>query len=81
MTHELKTWPVYFEAVLAGHKQFEVRFNDRNFKVGDFLILEEFDPITQCYTDRRIACLVTFVFSMCVLDQNSKDFVVLGLQL
>lgn len=42
--HELKTWPDYFEAVTRGAKTFEVRVNDRDFELGDFLVLREWDP-------------------------------------
>lgn len=41
MTHELKILPEYFEAVASGCKQFEIRKNDRDYKVGDQLILRE----------------------------------------
>jgi len=42
--HELKTWPDPFEALLMGLKNFEIRKNDRGFKVGDILILKEWEP-------------------------------------
>lgn len=42
--HHLKTWPAEFNAVRAGVKPFEHRKNDRNYKVGDLLILRKFDP-------------------------------------
>jgi len=45
MIHELKTWPEYFEEILTGKKTFEVRKNDRDYKVGDTLILKEFKLI------------------------------------
>ena len=40
-THELKTWPEYFEAVKDGTKNFELRKDDRGFKAGDHLVLAE----------------------------------------
>lgn len=41
MTHILKTDPAVFEAVVAGAKTYEIRFNDRGFAVGDELVLRE----------------------------------------
>lgn len=38
--HKLKTLDLYFDAVKAGTKTFEVRVNDRAFQTGDILVLE-----------------------------------------
>jgi ASC-1-like (ASCH) protein len=40
-THELKTDPAEFDAIADGLKTFEIRYNDRNYKVGDQLILNK----------------------------------------
>jgi len=40
-SHHLKTWPVFFQAIRAGDKGFDVREDDRGFRVGDELVLEE----------------------------------------
>lgn len=61
MTHELKTWIEYFEEVFMGHKAFEVRKNDRNFQVGDTLILKEWNSETEKYTGRQLARNVTYI--------------------
>ncbi|WWD11036.1 RNA-binding protein [Escherichia phage Phagiculus] len=42
MIHELKILPVHFDPVDTGLKLAELRKNDRNFSVGDKLILKEF---------------------------------------
>jgi len=39
--HYLKTETKYFQAVERGEKKFELRKNDRNFKVGDMVYLQE----------------------------------------
>lgn len=61
MVHELKTWPKYFEAVLGGEKTFEVRTFDRDFRVGDVLMLREYD-YGAGYSGRFLARRVTYIF-------------------
>lgn len=39
--HELKTDSEVFQAIYGGYKTFEIRFNDRDFQVGDELWLKE----------------------------------------
>jgi len=41
MEHELKTDPEVFTSLERGDKTFELRYNDRGFKVGDTLKLRE----------------------------------------
>lgn len=60
-THELKTWPSCFAAAKAGNKPFDVRENDRNFLVGDLLVLREFDPDGERYTGQSITRWVSYV--------------------
>lgn len=64
-THDLKTWPSYFEAVRRGEKTFEVRKNDRDFARGDELILSEWDPASLgcvgSFTGRELATIITYV--------------------
>lgn len=61
MEHNLKTWPEYYQAVCKGEKTFEIRKNDRDFKVGDTLILKEYNPEKQCYTGDNIRVEVTYI--------------------
>jgi hypothetical protein len=59
--HELKTWPEFFESVINGQKRFEVRKDDRNFQVGDTVVLREFNPVMECYSDRESRWLVGYI--------------------
>lgn len=52
--HKLKTWPEPFGLMEAGLKPFEIRKNDRDFKVGDILILQEWRPAEEIYTGREL---------------------------
>ncbi len=51
-THELKIWPRYFDDVVSGVKRYEVRINDRDYKIGDRLVLLEWDPRSRLPTGR-----------------------------
>ena len=42
MTHHVKIAPIHYEEIASGRKNFEIRFNDRNYKVGDIVALEEY---------------------------------------
>jgi hypothetical protein len=59
--HELKTWPEYFQEVFMDHKTFEVRKADRDFKVGDKLILKEWDNVNERFTGRQLARTITYI--------------------
>jgi hypothetical protein len=63
-THELKTWPEPFQAVLDGRKRHEIRVNDRGFAVGDVLELFEYEPHKpdgEKYTGRTVRVRVTYL--------------------
>lgn len=58
--HALKTWPKYFHHVLIGDKKFEVRYDDRGYKTGDVLKLQEFNPVVGDYTGSVLKTVVTY---------------------
>lgn len=70
MTHELKTWPEPFSAILRGNKRHEVRVNDRGFNEGDVLHLREWDPDTKQYTRDGVFMVVTYISRGFGLPEN-----------
>lgn len=74
-THELKTLPEYFAAQMNGMKKFEVRKNDRGFRVFDHVILREWDG--EKYTGRKMKKRITYVLGH-DFEGIEQGFVVLG---
>lgn len=77
MVHELKIAPNYFEKVVSKEKSFEVRYNDRNFKVGDILKLVEY--VDGSYTSQSIFVKVTYILRE--FEGLQPNFVVLSIEL
>ena len=59
--HELRTWPESFQAIVSGKKRYEVRPDDRDFEVGDLLVLREWDPTTKTYSGNAVRAEVTYL--------------------
>jgi len=58
--HGLKTEREFFVEVVNGVKTFEVRLNDRDYKVGDILLLTEYqnDKYTGDYITKRVTYIL-----------------------
>lgn len=67
-----KSWPKYFEQLKSGKKNCELRLADFDIKVGDTLVLEEWDPETKQYTGRKIEKKVNFVSGFKVDDFGQR---------
>ena len=61
VVHELKSWPIYYQAVEDGIKPFEVRLNDRNYRRGDTVVLREYNECTDAFTGRSLTRRITYV--------------------
>ena len=59
--HDLKVWPEFYGPLVRGEKTFELRKNDRDYRVGDKLRLQEFDPAGGVYTGSVAVFEVTYV--------------------
>lgn len=60
-THELKAWPEFFDAIIAGRKLFEMRLDDRGYRVGDVLRLRRWCPDRLEYTGEALEVDVTYL--------------------
>lgn len=80
--HELKCWPAEFAAVRSGDKPFELRRHDREFRVGDTLLLREWDPRTETYSGSAVLRRVTWVLTedqAAAVGCGLRGFCILGL--
>ena len=59
--HRLKTWKPYYQALADRKKKFELRKMDRDFRVGDTLILQEYDNENKMYTGRELEAIIDFM--------------------
>ena len=64
MIHAIKIQPQYFDDVISGKKQFEIRLNDREYQEGDYLALNEWEQTSSVgghYTGRSCLVLVDYI--------------------
>lgn len=59
--HMLKCSPEYFKEVWFGNKLFECRKDDRGFKVGDTLVLQEYLHTNKQYTGAAFEAKIMYV--------------------
>lgn len=77
VTHLLKCVPPFFADVLYGVKTFEIRKNDRDYQLGDFLFLREYISTTNKYTNRLCLAKIIYITNW----EQKSDFVVMGLEI
>lgn len=77
MIHALKTLPEYFEAVRQNKKTFELRKNDRDFQVGDYLALNEWDG--EKYTGRSLLVRVLYILDPNEVMTCAGGYVIMGI--
>lgn len=65
-THKVKSWAHFFDAIEAGIKTHDLRKDDRNYKVGDTLVLQRYDNINGQYTGEELLVEVTYITSKTV---------------
>lgn len=76
--HHLKIKPEYLEAVASGKKTFELRRDDRGFKVGDILMLIKLDDKGN-ETDQVTRVRVTYILKDCPQYGLKEGYAILGI--
>lgn len=86
-THTAKSWTHFFQAIKAGQKTHDLRdMIDRDYAIGDILVLKEFDPFLGAYTGDECRCEITYITSNntpCAFSSSvlQKDYCILSLKL
>lgn len=76
--HYLKIKPQYFKDIERGVKTFELRKNDRDFQVGDVLMLIKLDDEGN-ETDYVIRVKVTYILKDCPQYGLQDGYAILGI--
>lgn len=71
--HELKILTEYLDAIDEGCKSFEIRKNDRDYKVGNFLLLKEYKEGR--FTGRETLQRITYMTNY----EQKESFVVMAI--
>lgn len=84
-THHVKSWAHFFDAIAAGQKTHDLRKDDRNYQVGDILVLRRYDNINGVYTGEELPVDVTYITSKTVPCAFSSavlppDYAILSIQ-
>lgn len=78
MEHSLKTLQPYFNDVKSGSKTFEIRKNDRNFEIGDTILLQEYHD--GGYTGAVIRRIITYVLIDAEQFGLMDEYAILGIK-
>ncbi|WP_186131670.1 DUF3850 domain-containing protein [Burkholderia gladioli] len=83
--HELKSWKEFFTAIKSGARRHELRRNDRDFKVGDILLLREWDDDLAIFTGDTFRVTITSMTSRdipCAVSAEGlhPDFCILSVE-
>lgn len=76
--HEIKIATEYYGRVLSGQKTFEIRENDRDYQVGDTLLMREYDPRGKDFINYSAPIHAKIVYMTSF--QQKDGWVVLGIE-
>ena len=87
ITHIVKSWETFYRDVITGERTSDIRLNDRRYAVGDYMKLEEYDPVKQAYSGRAQMVVITYLqtnkSNPCAISHRALDdaYVVLSIKL
>ena len=76
--HDLKCEAEYYDKVASGEKTFEIRFNDRNFKVGDTITLHR--SMSGVYAGQSLIVEITYILKDAEKYGLKEGFVILSIK-
>lgn len=85
--YEVKSWPWFFQPMIDGVKRHDMRDKrDRPYKVGDRMLLREFDPRGVGYTGRTAVARITYItdnVTPCAMSSGALDnnFAILSVEI
>lgn len=59
--HIVRSWAHIYDAIESGRKTHDLRRNDRNYQVGDTMLLKRFDNVLGRYTGEEMRVLITYI--------------------
>lgn len=72
--HILKILPEYYDAVVQGEKTFEIRKNDRDYRIGDWVKMLEYDG--EKFTGKFVNIRISYITSY----EQKDDYVVFSFE-
>jgi hypothetical protein len=84
--HHLKTWKPWWNEINVGRKTFELRKDDRDFRIGDYLVLKEYDQnvgLIGQFTGRVLVRRITYILDHKAIPGDwglLNDYVILSFQ-
>ncbi|MFK4324750.1 hypothetical protein ABH965_001412 [Bacillus sp. RC97] len=77
MLHNLKINKEFFSPVIERIKTFEIRKNDRDFQVGDQIVLNEWDEKNNQYTGKKVNGEIIYITDY----EQKENYVVFSFKL
>ena len=75
-THIIDYWSIHFQPIWEKKNRAMLLKNDCDYKVNNFINLQEWDPVKEKYTGRSLVTKITYILESEILP---KSYVILSL--